>query len=71
MPKAITATAYKLARIVYAMLKHGQAYAQKGMAEYEAEYKERQVRLLKKKAKELGFELREISEAELKAAEQV
>jgi transposase len=59
VPKAITATAYKLARIVYAMLKHGMPYAQKGMEEYEAEYRERQVRLLKKKANELGFELTE------------
>jgi transposase len=57
VPKAITATAYKLARIVYAMLKHGMPYAQKGMQEYEAEYKERQLRQLKKKAKQLGFEL--------------
>jgi transposase len=59
VPKAITATAYKLARIVYAMLKHGMPYAQKGMAEYETDYRERQVRLLKKKANELGFELTE------------
>jgi transposase len=56
-PKAITATAYKLARIVYVMLKHGQAYAAKGLAEYESEFRERQVRQLKKKAKELGYAL--------------
>jgi transposase len=59
VPKAITATAYKLGRIVYAMLKHGMPYAQKGMEEYEADYRQRQVRLLKKKANELGFELTE------------
>jgi transposase len=70
VPKAITATAYKLARIVYAMLKHGQAYAQKGMEEYEAEYRERQVRLLKKKAKELGFELTAVGGAEAPLADQ-
>jgi transposase len=70
VPKAITATAYKLARIVYAMLKHGMPYAQKGMEEYETAYKERQVRLLKKKARELGFELTEISVAGPEAAEQ-
>jgi transposase len=66
VPKAITATAYKLARIVYAMLKHGMPSAQKGMEEYEGEYRERQVRLLKKKANELGFELTEKA-AELQA----
>jgi transposase len=59
VPKAITATAYKLARIVYAMLKHGMPYAQKGLEEYEADYRQRQVRLLKKKANELGFALLE------------
>jgi transposase len=59
MPKAITATAYKLARIIYAMLKHGQEYARQGMQEYEAAYRERQVRNLKKKAAELGLELKE------------
>jgi transposase len=70
VPKAITATAYKLARIVYAMLKHGMPYAQKAMQEYEAEYKDRQLRLLKRKAKELGFELTERGAAGQEAAEQ-
>jgi transposase len=59
VPKAITATAYKLARIIYAMLKHGQEYAKQGMQEYETAYRERQVRNLKKKAAELGLELKE------------
>jgi transposase len=59
VPKATTATAYKLARIIYAMLKHGQEYVKKAMDEYEAEYRERLVRNLKKKAAELGFELKE------------
>jgi transposase len=55
VPKAITATAYKLARLVYALLKHGQAYVAVGMDEYEAKYKERAVRNLKRKAMELGM----------------
>ena len=59
VPKAITATAYKLARIIYAMLKNGQAYAQQGLQEYEAQHRERQLRNLKKKAAELGYELAE------------
>jgi hypothetical protein len=59
VPKAITATAYKLARIVYALLKHGTEYVARGLAEYEAAYRERQVRQLKKKAKELGLEVAE------------
>lgn len=59
VPKAITATAYKLARIIYQMLKHGAAYVAKQLAEYEAQHRARQVRLLKTKAKELGYELTE------------
>jgi transposase len=62
VPKAITATAYKLARIIYAMLKHGQEYVKESLEEYEAAYRERVVRNLKKKAAELGFELREKGE---------
>jgi transposase len=57
MPKAITATAYKLARIVYGMLKHGTGYAKQGMQEYEQRYRERQLKQLSKKAQELGYEL--------------
>src|SRR6266542_5759451 len=59
VPKAITASAYKLARIVYTMLKHGEEYVKQTLADYEAAYQQRQVRLLKKKATELGYELRE------------
>jgi transposase len=57
VPKAVTATAYKLARIIYAMLLHGEEYAKQSMEQYEAVYQERQVRNLKRKAQELGYEL--------------
>jgi transposase len=57
VPKAITATAYKLARIIYRMLKHGEEYVKQELSEYEAKHRERQVRQLQKKAAELGFEL--------------
>ena len=40
-PKAITATAHKLARLVYSMLKHGSAYVDKGQDYYEREHKDR------------------------------
>jgi hypothetical protein len=59
VPKAITATAYKLARIVYAMLKHGMGYARQGMDEYEAAFRQRQLRQLQRKAQALGYELTE------------
>ena len=53
--KAMTATAYKLARIVYARLKHGTAYVAQGLAVYETAYRERVVRQVKRKAAELGL----------------
>lgn len=55
LAKAITATAYKLARIIYAMLKHGMAYVAQGLAAYEMAYRERVVRQMKRKAAALGL----------------
>jgi transposase len=55
--KAITATAHKLARLVYRMLKYGQTYVDAGQACYEQHYRERLLYQLKKKAKQMGFEL--------------
>ena len=43
-PKAITATAHKLARLIYTMLKHGTAYVRQGMDEYEQQYRDRTVK---------------------------
>jgi transposase len=65
--KAVTATAHKLGRLVYALLKHGQEYVAKGQQEYEEQYRERVVRNLTRKAEELGFELKAREEAETKA----
>ncbi len=56
-PQAVTATAHKLARIVYSMLKHGTAYVDAGQDYYERQYKARVVRNLEHRAKALGFEL--------------
>jgi transposase len=56
-PKAITATAHKLARLVYRLLKHGEDYVAQGMAEYEQAYRERAVQHLARKAKALGYKL--------------
>jgi transposase len=56
-PKAITAAAHKLARLVYSLLKHGQAYVAQGLEEYERAFQERQVRNLSRKAHELGYTL--------------
>jgi transposase len=57
MPRAITATAHKLARLVYAMLKNGTDYVARGQEEYEKQHEERAVRNLKKAARRFGFNL--------------
>jgi hypothetical protein len=65
-PKAITATAHKLARLVYSMLKHGTAYVDEGQKQYEERYRTRVVQNLKRKAKELGYALVETVEKQPK-----
>lgn len=54
---ATTATAHKLARYVYAMLKHGEAYVSQSLQDYEAATQERIERTLRKKAGALGYDL--------------
>jgi len=54
-PKAITAAAHKLARILYRMLTDGINYWEVGENYYEQQYQERVVANLTKKAKDLGF----------------
>ena len=52
-----TARAHKLARLVYRLLKYGEASVAQGMAEYEQAYRERTVQNLVRKAKALGYKL--------------
>jgi transposase len=54
---AITATAHKLARIIYRLLKYGEHYVQQGLEAYEKKYRERLLHNLKKTAAALGLEL--------------
>ena len=56
-PKAITATAHKMARLVYLMLKHGTSYVDVGQDYYEQRHRTRVIQNLKRKAQSLGFEL--------------
>ena len=56
-PKAITAMAHKLARLVYRLLRYGHAYVDKGTAHYEEKLQELRVRSLKKQAQQLGFQV--------------
>ena len=55
--KAITATAHKLARTFYSMLKNGTEYVDKGQDYYEKQYHDRIINNLKKRADNMGFEL--------------
>ena len=59
-PKAITAMAHRLARLVYRMLKYGQAYVDKGTAYYEERFRQQQIQLLRKRAAKLGLQVAEI-----------
>lgn len=54
---AATATAHKLARIYYSLVKGGRAYEERGAAAYEARERERVVASLRKRAEGLGYEL--------------
>ncbi|MFH0974959.1 MAG: IS110 family transposase [Spirochaetota bacterium] len=56
-PKAITATAYKIARLFYMCMKTGKSYKDLGADYYEKMYKERVLRNFKQKAASLGFSL--------------
>ena len=56
-PKAITAMAHRLARLVYRMLKYGQSYIDKGSEYYEQRYRNQQLHMLRKQAAKLGLQI--------------
>ena len=56
-PKAITASAHKLARLVYFMLTRGQAFVEAGQDEYEERCHQQMVQNLTIPAQQLGFQL--------------
>lgn len=58
-PKAITAMAHKLARLVYRLLTWGHEYVDKGLQYYEERHREQQIQLLRKRAAKLGLQLTE------------
>jgi transposase len=61
-PQAITATAHKLARIIYSMLRNGTEYVDPGPHEYDKRRRKRALANLKRKAKAMGFTLVEAQE---------
>jgi hypothetical protein len=66
--KAITATAHKLARMVYLLLKYGKHYVDPGAQYYEQRYRENILRGLKKRAASLGYTLVENSALNLQVS---
>ena len=56
-PKAITAMAHRLARLVYRMLKYGQPYVDKGAEYYEQRNRQQQIEFVRKKAAQLGLQV--------------
>ena len=59
-PKAITATAHKLGRIVYHLVRYGEAYVKQTEEVYAEQVRERTERQLRRRARELGFELTKV-----------
>jgi transposase len=57
VPKAITATAHKLARIIYALLSTGKPYSDLGVDAYELQFRDRTIKRLNRKAEMLGYKL--------------
>ena len=55
--KATTATAHRLARIIYHMLKNRTDYIDPGLTAYEEQHRERAIRSLKRRAARLGLSL--------------
>ena len=66
-PKAITATAHKLARIIYAMLRYGQQYVDAGAEHYERQHHQRALRATTRRAALLGYSWSQSPEPETRA----
>ncbi|MGH9724986.1 MAG: IS110 family transposase [Candidatus Acidiferrales bacterium] len=55
--EAVTATAHKLARLIYRLIKYGENYVRQGMEDYEKKFQERRLYGLKRAAALMGFDL--------------
>lgn len=69
-PKAITAAAHKLARILYNLMRHGVAYVKQEEAAYAEQVRARLEKQFQRRAKELGYEVKKIEQAEMPTAAQ-
>ena len=64
-PKAVTAAAHKLARLIYMMLTKGEEYTDQGQEYYEQRYRKQVVNHLTQRAAKLGMRMVPIEEASL------
>ena len=62
-PRANTATAHKLERMVYFMLTRGEAFVDQGQQHYEEQQRQRSVAALKRRAAALGFQINPLAPA--------
>jgi len=62
--KSVTATAHKLAKLFYCMLKYGKEYVEQGQNYYEEKYRDRLVKNLQRRAQQMGFKLVAVSNLE-------
>jgi transposase len=63
--KATTATAHKLAILIYRMLKYGLQYVDQGQQAYEKQYQQQTLHMLIKRAKQLGYAMVDLRSGEL------
>jgi transposase len=59
-PKAVTATAHKLSRIVYHLMRYGAGYVKQTEAAFAEQIRGRVERSFHRRAKELGYEVRKV-----------
>jgi transposase len=63
--KAITATAHKLAILIYRMLKYGIKYVDQGQQAYEQQYHQRTLRMFMKRVKQMGYAMVDLRSGEV------
>ena len=63
--KATTATAHKLAVLIYRTLKYGLKYVDQGQQAYERQYQQRTLQTLIKRAKQLGYAMVDLHSGEV------
>jgi transposase len=61
-PKAITATAHKLARIIYHLMRQGESYMRKEEAAYAEQVRQRLEKQFFRRARELGYQVKKVEE---------